>query len=759
MLETALSQEVEALHRLTNDISVLQRGPPEEYVRIFQAYDSLLSSPSVHVIADALIAHREAIQQLEDEEAAVNVTDPEYYKQREARQRHKAEAAASPDAALVQQLYEVDALLQHMWGIVVTVSEKLHPEEKEHVQEIITDYEELVQHGSSYLRAIALTPSCSVEDTVSLYQLHYGNVEPVVIVAGMHKHAPSTTAELKALRMFLEAQQVPITVTITELFEKSFVRCMRAEGAEFAFHCMIRECGLPPLTTRPFAMVFNVQQLKQEMDLVDYYEMMLDFGIRAEPSTLRILCNRCKQEIPLRHFTLLSRCEESQAPRKDDDPEFQRKFSSSFYSRRLTHHASILSSRLNENGQGIPVMPLMEALKTIHRMAVEKFDLGDVRRVALVLLVRFCHGITPLENLQLPFYLSKAYGTERLSLPAAPATKVLSSGKGERPENAFDFGLRSDDEGELLESEGEGSGEDFMSDSPDGIDEELEPRQQQGTRRTLSHHTDPNALSEFSTLREEVFYVLAACKETFGWTMDHGFQIMVWKKLMKERDLWIFRTLELLVYEQFRLAREEKGACGPIVCALCVELIDSLQTHEVVRANELVKEVLVQIYDFEVVYKLPWADPNPDTPRYELDNQRCLRSLLISLGNHRRHLDWCGGLVALNLIFIKEEMLTSLAKRFERSFNYQMKMLGAGNKSPHYHIGHRILHMKRNEILNTPSFFYGRADEKKATAHGHPTESRTLVDYLNFLLRWVEVPKHVREWYLERLMSLAPPPE
>lgn len=337
----------------------LQRGSPDDQRLIFHEYVSMFNSESLKTVAEGSIFFRKELEELEKEELELDVSSSDFLMKREERRQQAlleakknmerkgsiseggeelnngdgrgSETFSTPeissthslmplDSGFVKELYELNVLIEHGFGTALCVALRNQPEEEEYHESFVMDYEHLFERSSSYLRAwlVKSGGAQSLLDIICFFQLLNGFVTPDVIIAAFHRSEQplKSTEDIKGVLKCMQEYNVPVTVRIAELLEKAFARCMKSEGAEKVYKSMIFECGLVPLTTRLFALVINEQKAGMAKKALRYYEEMLDYGIRPEPSTLRLLCTKCKNvdELALSHFTMMSKAEAPSSP-------------------------------------------------------------------------------------------------------------------------------------------------------------------------------------------------------------------------------------------------------------------------------------------------------------------------------------------------------------------------------------------------------------------------------------------------------------
>lgn len=374
-MSSYLVEDIDQIKKSFDCISKYQRGQPDEQRLIFQEYVSILNGDHIRAIADASIFLRNELEEERKKDLELDVSSKDFLFLREERRRqaslkaremeeeslgrkmlfpkeggredemeritgtkNKEEihvegfssgstsiAEMNPslahlalDSAFVTELYEVNITIEQGWGVVLGAAIQTQPEEEDYHWSIVSEYEHTFDRTSTYLRAWMgkTEEGHSILDTISLFQLLNGEATPDVVLAAFHKNSYTlqTLEELRGIVRHMQEYKIPVTVRVGELFEKAFARCVKKEGAEKVYRFMVSECGLVPLTTRPFALLFNEKKNGDVLTALKYYEEMLDYGIPPESSTLRLLCTTCKQDdsFALAHFTTLSKAERFQ---------------------------------------------------------------------------------------------------------------------------------------------------------------------------------------------------------------------------------------------------------------------------------------------------------------------------------------------------------------------------------------------------------------------------------------------------------------
>lgn len=773
MASGSLKDAITETLAITEELMALQRRPREEQgAMMYQLYEQLVGSECFAIVSDAIISLCDEIHELEQLEKSVNMaTDPvrglSLYPPQEAAKEHPT------PTPLVRELYETDMAVECAWGCVVLFAVNQFPEEEEDHEEMVMNFERTLQRHSPYLRAMLLHSSSAL-DVISLYQLHNSETTVDVVMAALHKHPPKNSNEICELVRLMASNHLSITVRVGEALEKAFVRCMKAEGAEFVFHRMISECRLVPFTTRPFAMLFNAPRLEKVDSVQDYYELMLDYGIRPELSVLRILCKRSmgEEEYVRNHFTYLSKlCESSSSGNPQAEDAAARSSSAveaadggAYAGDSLRRHPYFYFVRRLERLADVPTprrSPLLEGMKVLRRIEVEGAPRHDFLIVVKTILWLFCYGSSWSSDLILPFSQSKAYSPVKVVSVMETLDEADLRSMGGQAEwqhvshttNAYDFNLSEDAE-ELLEAEGSSRS---SSASLEG-EEALEPLEGQTTKKA--------AALGVASIHEEAEYVLNVMKELYQWKPDERLLMATCEALFEGKNVGnlYIELLDVLTFAIFRVCHESQGLAQPIYCYCCVELCEEfIRSHQKQRVSDLLAEIATQYYEYIEVFQKEWCVVRHlNQYRRKLDNERALWNLITLQIRTGRNVEWCLGLLVWQLTATHGPVSRHAKKRL---LGFIADPVVHRTATPHARV---IAELRRCDWERTRIFaskFVMRGVETEGSAEseqmgsrggsrGAPDERRTLDDYLHVMMRDLKLQRPVIDWYRERLASL-----
>ncbi|CCW62954.1 unnamed protein product [Phytomonas sp. EM1] len=776
-----------------------------------QYYDMLLALPDLHLLAGMIQEIHSEMKLIEALEKSVNVLDPIFLSRRlkagrnapssdfrasQLRQMVDPEAISDGEINISQRaytLYEIEHDLEYAWALsLITVLQKA-PNEEEHHQEIVDDFEGLFEHSSELLRAIKLKSSCAM-DTIIKYHTREGQATSAVLVAALLKYQPEDSLTLTELIEYAKGINVSITPRVAGLLERSFVKCMKKEDAEVVFERYIG-VGLIPLSTRMFAFIFNSKTLKKR-SVLDYYELMLDYGIPPEPSLLRILCKQCcNMMFPSMHFTQcfrrnspgstalnikaptpydqdVSKCA-LEGTATESTQESLRRDERSYFGWRLRELATEAENR-NE------VIPLMEGMKIVHRAEVEGTSLENDSIIISELLTFCCNGTTPLKDLVYPFKDSLAYGPGKVTLADDKCNISISMADAEemsehsvsRPSlqevNAFNFEL-DNNEGELLEGDTVPSTNCSITSST--LKNSKLPAEQAAEKHSESKdRKGGRRLPGIATAEEEAEYVLRVLIE-YGARLDN--EVL---RGLHSRNRYHMRrdpAVMLLAAEAvFDFGQKSRGAMESVSCHYCnfpvSEFARQRNRH---RLGRLLRIFVEQYYTYTEVFHTNWDfETKSSTER----NTRNFRVLLIS-AMRIGPLDWSLGLLVL-LLFHTPNVVSNSA----RARLYQVRTTES-HRSPHGEVLDLLerCYWERNRILccdrlmlethelaetngNTNEVDPGakkrsgasQAQESSSYNNSHSTETHpTLFTYLHTVLRELNVSREATNFYKQTLLK------
>ncbi|KAG5506146.1 hypothetical protein GH5_05829 [Leishmania sp. Ghana 2012 LV757] len=618
----ALAEEVQ---RITGDIN----GPfrKAEYTMVLQQFDILMATSAVEEVAAMAVECREETRELDLLGRSLNILDPNFLTWRLTTPQGRAIGVSGnyslPKPSTVSdrtyQLYMLEQRIEDAWGQVLLAAMRQMPGEQEHHEEIVSDFERLFERCSDYLRSM-------LQDTMSAVHLLDVTVMDAtelstqfVVCAGLMKHPPPDVAALVKFIEYLKQRSIPLSLAAAEQLERIYLRFMKGKAAADVFES-VTAAGLIPLSVRPFAMLFN--NLTDANAVLDAYDLMLDYGIAPEASTLRILCKQSRMEYAKLHFTTVLKgmanatsVTESYSP---TPPPPRSPLVSGAGGAAATHTSATAAStstvaaasrrrdersyfaqRIEELAERKPKVSLLEALKVLHRAEVEGTSLQGDTYIMSALLRHFCRSTTPRRYLVLPFSDSLAYRPGPVSDDAPPTSGVETGGgsKGHSMVNAFDFGFDAANE-ELLEGEGKST-----------INEELEglpgapTRSRGGEPETEKGHRPrpPPRDPYFADSSEEGTYILEVLKSYGSYPDNNVLQAL---SAQYEGQVPQMEIVASAADSFFEGCMASHGAMSPVDCrflhALGYYYIDNRWRD---RAHQLVRRVLEMFYAYCVTFR------------------------------------------------------------------------------------------------------------------------------------------------------------
>lgn len=767
---------------------------------VLQYYDMLVGSPDVESIAALALNVRPEFAQLEAMELAVNALDPGFLSNR-LRRQYVANHPKDPNLlqvkfvdpevpvdSLAKAIYEMERRIETAWGVCLLAAREQTPDEEEHHIEMVVDFERLFERPSDLLRALNTKSRCAM-DVLTKYTISEGKATPDVLMAALTKHAPHSTTELTEFVNYARTNDIRVTAPVAEALEKCYVRCMKTEGAEEVFERLLT-VGLVPLSTRPFAMICNSKNLSKGKTILDYYELMLDYGIAPEPSILRILCKQCTgMEYASLHFTLkvksqMAAAEEaSQAPQGSPShsgktsasqspppqPDSRRKNERAYFEKRLEDLAELSRE----------AAPLMEALKVVHRAEVEGTSLeGDTLLLSCILRL-FCNGTTPVADLVVPFCDSKAYhpGSVKQGETGAVSLTQLERLPVLRESNAFNFGFDGTHD-ELLEEVGTGelTLEEEMHPNNDGSDASSEgDGELRGGRndhgRGSGHTTEGSRSADIARPAQEAEYVLKVFAE-YGSYPDanlHRGLADIYEVQRKWKHHWDIDIIQHVAQARFKAGHERRGAVEPVRSGNCHCLVHYYVRHrQRQRLVELVSSFIVQYYEYHTIFVDNWLNHPSRASHYRHDNLFTFFTAAMKAGP----LDWALGLLALALTTSESSINTNTQARLYQVRDSEMY------RSPHSEVVSimRSCDWDRDNIFCCDALMLDAAEQQQmqsgnseaASASGsiyttslqepssytNPRAAEqhlTFINYMHIALREMKVDKEVMDYYKRKL--------
>ncbi|CAG9573523.1 conserved hypothetical protein [Leishmania major strain Friedlin] len=617
----ALAKDV---HRITGNIS----GPfrKGEYTMVLQQFDMLMATSAVEEVAAMAVECREEMRELDLLGQSRNVLGPDFLTWRLTTPQGRAIGVngnySLPKPSTVSddtyQLYLLEQQIEDAWGQVLLASMRQVPDEQEHHEEIVNDFERLFERCSDYLRAM-------LQDTMSAVHLLDITVMDAselstqyVVCAALMKHPPPDVAALVKFIEYLKQRSIPLSLAAAEQLERIYLRFMKGEAAADVFES-VTAAGVIPLSVRPFAMLFN--NLTDANAVLDAYDLMLDYGIAPEESTLRILCKQSRMEYAKLHFTtvlknMANATSATQAHSPSPPPprsplasggagvapvhtSAAASTSTASTASRRRDERSYFAQRIEELAERKPKASLLEALKVLHRAEVEGTSLEGDTYIMSALLRHYCRSTTPRHYLVLPFSESLAYRPGPVSDGVRAASHVEGGGnsKGHPAANGFDLGPDPANE-ELLEGEGKSAVNEELEGLPGAPTRSRggEPEAEKG-RRPRPRQRDPY----FADSSEEGTYILEVLK-SYGSYPDNS--VLQALSAQYEGQVPHMEIVASAADAFFEGCMASHGTMSPVDCrflhALGYYYIDNRWRD---RAHLLVRRVLEMFYAYHVTFR------------------------------------------------------------------------------------------------------------------------------------------------------------
>ncbi|KAK7194918.1 hypothetical protein NESM_000413800 [Novymonas esmeraldas] len=617
----ALAKEV---LQLTGDLGSAFRKA--EYTMVLQQFDMLMAAPAVEEVAAMATQCREEMRVLDAVGQSLNVLGADFLTWRLTTPQGRAIGVEGnysvPKPPTVSdgayQVYILEQRIEEAWGHALLAAMRQMPDEQEHHEEVVSDFERLFERCSDYLRAMQQDTT----DAVHLLEVTVMDASELptqfIVCAALVKHPLTDVASVVNFVGYLRQHNIPLSLTAAEQLERVYLRFMKGKAAVDVFES-VTAAGVLPLSARPFAMLFN--NLTDASAVLDAYDLMLDYGIAPEASTLRILCKQSRMEYAKLHFTMVLKSmasaegatqlqsqPQSQSPSPPPPPRSPltagaaptHTTAAAAAASRRRDERSYFAQRIDELAEHKPKASLLEALKVLHRAEVEGTSLHGDTYIMSALLRHYCRGTTPRRYLVLPFNTSLAYRPEPVHDDARPTDEVrLASAKVYAASaNAFDFGLDNAKE-DLLEGEEETTIHEELEGLPGAASRprsgaEAEPER---GRRPRPPPRDPY-LADSS---EEGTYILAVLK-AYGSYPDNA--VLQSLSAQYEGQMPHMEIVASAADAFFEGCEATHGAMCPVDCrflhALGYYYIDNRWRD---RAHQLVRRVLEMFHAYQVVYR------------------------------------------------------------------------------------------------------------------------------------------------------------
>ncbi|GET88386.1 hypothetical protein, conserved [Leishmania tarentolae] len=619
-----LAELAKDVYRITGDIG----GPfrKSEYTMVLQQFDMLMATSALEEVAAMAVECRKEMRELDLLGRSLNVLGPNFLTWRLTTPQGRAIGVngnySLPKPSTVSddtyQLYLLEQRIEDAWGQVLMASMRQMPDEQEHHEEIVNDFERLFERCSDYLRAM-------LQDTISAVHLLDVTVMDAselstqyVVGAALMKHPPPDVAALVKFIEYLKQRSIPLPLAAAEQLERIYLRFMKGKAAVDVFES-VTAAGVIPLSVRPFAMLFN--NLTDANTVLDAYDLMLDYGIAPEESTLRILCKQSRMEYAKLHFTTvlksMASTTQSQLQSHSPSPPPRSPLTSGGTGVATAHTsaaatpASIISTasrrrdersyfaqRIEELAERKPKASLLEAMKVLHRAEVEGTSLQGDTYIMSALLRHYCRSTTPRHYLVLPFGESLAYRPGPVSDDARPTSNMEAGSNAKVHPMGHTFDLRLDPTNEeLLEGEGKSTISEELevqpsaSARPRGGDAEPEKG-----RRPRPRPRDPY----FADSAEEGAYILEVLK-SYGSYPDNS--VMQALSAQYEGQVPHMEIVASAADAFFDGCMASQGTMCPVDCrflhALGYYYIDNRWRD---RAHLLVRRVLEMFYAYQVTF-------------------------------------------------------------------------------------------------------------------------------------------------------------
>ena len=181
---------------------------------------------------------------------------------------------------------EVERLpdITRSWGRALDAAAKIGAD-KEHIEEMVFDFEGTFGFSSPYLGAVMLP---EMEPHLAVKALHekFGYVNADAVDGVLDRCKNPSPDSIRATMKLLKDMDVNLPQDTLEKFQKFYIFRMKSEDPEAVYKEMLAD-GLKPTTTHGFNMIFARPTLSKPV--MSYYEEMLDYGIKPQVPTLRIL--------------------------------------------------------------------------------------------------------------------------------------------------------------------------------------------------------------------------------------------------------------------------------------------------------------------------------------------------------------------------------------------------------------------------------------------------------------------------------------
>lgn len=181
--------------------------------------------------------------------------------------------------------------VKRAWGWAISASVK-HLGDPDHAMDLAYDFEDTLNGGEvcTFLRVQCAEGERPAEKLRGYHHQNLGPMDEGCVDGILEYFRGATRTDVAELIANLEVVGIPLTPSVREKLQQTYVFRMKKEDPEDVLEQMIAD-DLPPTNPKPFNMVFFKKELTKKA-AVDYYEQMLDLGIRPESSTFRLLASR-----------------------------------------------------------------------------------------------------------------------------------------------------------------------------------------------------------------------------------------------------------------------------------------------------------------------------------------------------------------------------------------------------------------------------------------------------------------------------------
>lgn len=183
------------------------------------------------------------------------------------------------------------ANIRTSWARALLASQA-HLQDDEHAQEILMDFEALLNNGEpcSYLRGVLITGERPAMAVQKYEALKLGPLDSEAVRGCLEQFKTANRTDITELIAILEVLGVEMEPALSEKLQRYYVLRMKDEDPEVVLEEMKMD-GLQPTTAHPYNMIF-VRPTLSKKTFMQHYEEMVGYGIRPEPSTLRLLLKK-----------------------------------------------------------------------------------------------------------------------------------------------------------------------------------------------------------------------------------------------------------------------------------------------------------------------------------------------------------------------------------------------------------------------------------------------------------------------------------